>query len=152
MIDSFAVGANCEGLKTLSIASGGKCYLTRNLEESLKLFEQETVLSVRARKLDESIEKLSIEERITKAKIMAFDLPSTVHEFKLPESHGGGISAKDMAKKLQSQGENGNNSGNNSLKRIGKEIQHYSENPHPFVAIFPCSNINLWKILLLGPK
>lgn len=50
VIDSFAVGANCEGLRTLSIASGGKCYLTRNLEESLKLFEQETVLSVRARK------------------------------------------------------------------------------------------------------
>lgn len=153
VIDSFAVGANCEGLKTLSIASGGKCYLTRNLEESLKLFEQETVLSVRARKVDESHGKLSIEERIVKAKSMAFDLPSTVHEFKLPESHGGGISAKDMAKKLQSQGESNNNSAaNSSLKRIGKEIQHYSENPHPFVAIFPCSNINLWKILLLGPK
>jgi ubiquitin-protein ligase len=55
------VGANCEGLKTLSIASGGKCYLTRNLEESLKLFEQETVLSVRARKVDETINKLSVE-------------------------------------------------------------------------------------------
>jgi ubiquitin-protein ligase len=38
------------------------------------------------------------------------------------------------------------------LKRIAKEIQNYSDNPHPFVAIFPCSNINLWKILLLGPK
>lgn len=52
IIDSFAVGAHCEGLKIISKASGGRCYLTRNLEESLKLFEQETVLSVRARKLD----------------------------------------------------------------------------------------------------
>lgn len=52
VIDSFAVGANCDGLKIISKASGGKCYMTRNLEESLKLFEQETVLSVRARKLD----------------------------------------------------------------------------------------------------
>jgi ubiquitin-conjugating enzyme E2 D/E len=49
IIDSFAVGANCDGLKVVSKATGGKCYLTRNLEESLKLFEQETVLSVRAR-------------------------------------------------------------------------------------------------------
>lgn len=32
VIDSFAVGANCEGLKIISKASGGKCYLTRNLE------------------------------------------------------------------------------------------------------------------------
>ena len=31
VIDSFAVGANCEGLKIISKASGGKCYLTRNL-------------------------------------------------------------------------------------------------------------------------
>jgi hypothetical protein len=46
------VGANCEGLKVISKASGGKCYLTQHLEESLKLFEQETVLSVRARKLE----------------------------------------------------------------------------------------------------
>ncbi len=32
IIDSFAVGANCEGLKTITLASGGKCYLTRNME------------------------------------------------------------------------------------------------------------------------
>ena len=31
VMDSFAVGANCEGLKTLTLATGGKCYLTRNM-------------------------------------------------------------------------------------------------------------------------
>ena len=36
----------------ITLATGGKCYLTRNLDETLKLFEQETVLSVRARKLE----------------------------------------------------------------------------------------------------
>lgn len=51
-MDSFAVGANCEGLKQITLATGGKCYLTRNMEESLKLFEQETVLSVRSRKIE----------------------------------------------------------------------------------------------------
>lgn len=51
IMDSFAVGANCEGLKQITLATGGKCYLTRNMEESLKLFEQETVLSVRSRKI-----------------------------------------------------------------------------------------------------
>lgn len=52
IMDSFAVGTNCEGLKTITFATGGKCYLTRNIEESLKLFEQETVLSVRSRKVE----------------------------------------------------------------------------------------------------
>jgi Mg-chelatase subunit ChlD len=40
IMDSFAVGASCEGLKNVTLATGGKCYLTRSLEESLKLFEQ----------------------------------------------------------------------------------------------------------------
>jgi hypothetical protein len=54
IIDSFAVGSGCDGLKNITLASGGKCYLTRSLEESLKLFEQETVLSVRVRSNEES--------------------------------------------------------------------------------------------------
>lgn len=40
IMDSFAVGTNCDGLKNITIATGGKCYLTRNIVESLKLFEQ----------------------------------------------------------------------------------------------------------------
>lgn len=51
---------------------------------------------------------------------MPFDLPNTVHEFKLPESQGGGISAKDMVKKMQNSNEAQKISGNSSLKRIGK--------------------------------
>lgn len=31
IMDSFAVGTNCEGLKTITFATGGKCYLTRNM-------------------------------------------------------------------------------------------------------------------------
>lgn len=152
IIDSFAVGPHCEGLKIISKASGGKCYLTRNLEESLKLFEQETVLSVRARKLDEDMSKLSLSKRIEVAKLQPFDLPNNVHEYNMPKSEGGGLSTKDILKKIESSEESKKISGNASLKRIAKEIQAYSDNPHPFVAIFPCANINLWKILLLGPK
>lgn len=40
IMDSFAVGTACEGLKAITLATGGKCYLTRNLDETLKLFEQ----------------------------------------------------------------------------------------------------------------
>lgn len=31
ILDSFAVGTNCEGLKQITLATGGKCYLTRNM-------------------------------------------------------------------------------------------------------------------------
>ena len=58
----------------------------------------------------------------------------------------------DIAKKYQSEEGQKKISGSASLKRIAKEIQNYNENPHPFVAIFPCENINVWKVLMLGPK
>ncbi len=59
---------------------------------------------------------------------------------------------KDMIGKMESETESKKIAGNQSLKRIAKEIQHYSSNPHPYVSIYPCANLNLWKILLVGPK
>ena len=32
IMDSFAVGANCEGLKSITLSTGGKCYLTRSMD------------------------------------------------------------------------------------------------------------------------
>lgn len=151
IIDSFAVGANCDGLKVVSKATGGKCYLTRNLEESLKLFEQETVLSVRARSKEAESTLGSLSERIAWAKAQPFDLPNNVHSFQVPVGQGG-QSAKDMVRKLESAEGSNKVAGNNSLKRLAKEISNYSVNPHPFVAIFPCADMQLWKMLLLGPK
>jgi ubiquitin-protein ligase len=37
------------------------------------------------------------------------------------------------------------------MKRIVKEIQHYTSDPHPFVSIYPSQDLSYWKILLLGP-
>ena len=38
------------------------------------------------------------------------------------------------------------------MKRIVKEIQNYTQNPHPFVSIYPSEDLTYWKILLLGPN
>jgi hypothetical protein len=70
----------------------------------------------------------------------------------MPSSKEGGLSTKDALQKISQSEESKKISGNASLKRIAKEIQNYSDNPHPFVSIYPCANINIWKILLLGPK
>ena len=49
IIDSFVVGENCIGLKTLTHASGGRCYCPQKLNIGMQLFEIETILSVEAR-------------------------------------------------------------------------------------------------------
>lgn len=97
IMDSFAVGCDCEGLKTVTKATGGKCYLTRNLEESLKLFEQETVLSVRARVGETQETRLTIEQLMARARAKPFDLVGNVHAFKIPESKPS-LNARDMVK------------------------------------------------------
>ena len=55
---------------------------------------------MRARKIEVNVEKLSLEERIQKAKLQPFDLPANVHEFNMPKSQGGGLSAKEILKKM----------------------------------------------------
>ena len=55
---------------------------------------------MRARKLDEGFVKLSTSERVEIARAQAFDLPNSVHEFKMPEIKGG-ISAKEMIEKMK---------------------------------------------------
>ena len=57
-----------------------------------------------------------------------------------------------MAKQLESEESVKKISNNNAMKRIVKEIQNYTKEPHPFVSIYPSADLNYWKILLLGPN
>jgi len=43
------VSKNCVGLKTITHASGGRCYCPEDMNKGLCLFEVETILSVRER-------------------------------------------------------------------------------------------------------
>jgi len=52
IIDSFVVGEDCISLKTLTHASGGRCYCPKVLIEGMQLFEIETILSVERRDIE----------------------------------------------------------------------------------------------------
>ena len=44
--------------------------------------------------MDEEHVKLSISDRVEKAKLQPFDLPNNVHEFNMPKSKEGALSTK----------------------------------------------------------
>jgi len=46
ILDSFVVSFDCDGLKKITFASGGKCYCPTTINFGLKFFEIETILSV----------------------------------------------------------------------------------------------------------
>jgi ubiquitin-protein ligase len=153
LVDSFVVGSNCEGLKCISFAAGGKCYLARDIQESLKLFEQETVLSARSRKAEAKIAYENVAELVERMKLRPIDMPNNVHEFKLPDIGKPAIDVKNLAEQLHKDPNKLNHiAPTGSLKRIVKELTNYQANPHPFVSIYPCEDMTLWKILLLGPQ
>lgn len=50
VMDSFVVGEECEDLKSVTLASGGKCFFPKTLNDGIKLFEVETILRAGIRK------------------------------------------------------------------------------------------------------
>lgn len=85
-------------------------------------------------------------------KLRPFDMPNNVHAFKLPDIDRPAIDVRNLADQLQKDPTKINHiAPTGSLKRIVKELTNYQANPHPFVSIYPCEDMTLWKILLLGP-
>ena len=78
---------------------------------------------MRARKVEPMVSGKSdeeIRECISKAQLKPFDLGNNVHEFKMPEIKGPGLSSADIIKKYTSEEGKKQLSGNSSLKRISK--------------------------------
>lgn len=50
-MDSFVVDFKCHDLKQITKAVGGKCFSLRTLEAGVRLFELETILSAKRRKV-----------------------------------------------------------------------------------------------------
>lgn len=49
ILDSFVVGESCTDLKSITLASGGKCFYPKSLSDGIKLFEIETILTAKIR-------------------------------------------------------------------------------------------------------
>lgn len=84
----------------MTFAAGGRCYLTRNIEESLKLFEQETVLSCGARKEEDVVDTSNIHELVERMKLRPFTYTSNVYEFKVPKMTKPNVSTEKFLTEL----------------------------------------------------
>lgn len=74
-LDSFVVSHQSQGLKSITHVSGGRCYCPEELITGMKLFEIETILSVRARDVpmidDSKIDTVAVD--LEKIKNQPFD-------------------------------------------------------------------------------
>jgi ubiquitin-conjugating enzyme E2 D/E len=154
VLDSFVVGPECEGLKTITFATGGYCYCPNGIDEAMRLFEGETILRADIRKKPASPPKLiTCEKDLKEHKAKNFN--KDLIPMQLPQKLNAPVTkptsiiqeiASDVAQ-MQAIAPS------TKLKRIVKEIHHYSSDPHPFIQIFPGKgDITFWKVLLKGPE
>ncbi|CAD8059537.1 unnamed protein product [Paramecium sonneborni] len=154
ILDSFVVYDKCDGLKQITKAAGGQCFCPKTIQEGLKLFEYETILSAKIRKPQEPLTNFKIEAIFKQdPKTIKFDVQP--REFELPlELKKQSVNPKQLVRRISSDSQQLNLiAPNNNLKRVIKELITYEQKPHPFVKVFPCSHdVSFWKIILIGPE
>nr|XP_014353347.1 PREDICTED: uncharacterized protein LOC102365633 [Latimeria chalumnae] len=156
VVDSVIVGEVVNTvLHSISNATGGCCFKPKTLEDALKIFEMETVLSLEGRKLKHkySAEALkTVEDLRNILKNCAYDekpedkIPVEVSEKVLPV-HIFVTKSKKEQKKCNSM-----DKGIQIQTRILQELRELHCLPHPCFKVYPSeSNIYFWQILMMGP-
>ncbi|CAD8137345.1 unnamed protein product [Paramecium octaurelia] len=154
ILDSFVVYDKCDGLKQITKAAGGQCFCPKTIQEGLKLFEYETILSAKIRRSSESLTPAKVTAIFQQdPKTIQFDVQP--RDFELPlELKKQSINPKQLVSKISSDSQQLNLiAPHNYLKRVMKELMIYEQKPHPFVKVFPCSHdVSFWKIIMVGPE
>lgn len=152
IMDSVVVGQLSENLKAISYASGGYVFLPPNLQDGIKLFESETLLSVRNRK---SIVKSIINSDHDLESLRRKEFSNQQPSMAAPEEIKSSTVSTEQALKrahqsqpnLQAKGAAG------CYKRIMKELENISKNPHLNITVLPTENdIKFWNLYFEGPE
>ena len=146
-------------LRSISIATGGCAFHPTSIHDALRLFETETVLSLRRRAVDDAHRPKP--PVASKAELKAlrggrlgtpggWDAPPEVC---VPEAVREAVSLPATALNHALVDERGKAASNGRLKRILRELSAYVKAPHPAFSVFPCeARLDLWQLILRGPE
>ncbi|KAL4469643.1 hypothetical protein ABPG74_004896 [Tetrahymena malaccensis] len=177
-LDSFVVSKESFGLKTITHASGGRCYCPQDLAIGMKLFEIETILSVRGRDQpisnNQPLQNVEINLDILRDKPFDTEGIQVTHQAEINKQAG---DVQDIIKKYQkvisqptqnyqqlssssssssstSAQQNQINHSNGCMKRLLRELEFFPQQPETYkVKVFPeQDDITNWKVLMIGPE
>ena len=153
VLDCVVVGEGNTTAKAIAVATNGCAFFPSDHKESLRLFQMETVLSIRERLVGQrkplvtSEADLEIFKSLVKYPYSMKPERTLPGELKKDVSSPGRVlqrAAANPPKGLAAP----------SLKRVKRilaEIAHYQRNPHPNIEIFPCEEqLDFWRLLLVG--
>mmetsp|Transcript_14507 Transcript_14507/g.14599 ORF Transcript_14507/g.14599 Transcript_14507/m.14599 type:complete len:473 (-) Transcript_14507:27-1445(-) len=151
VMDSVVVGDLSQNLKAISYASGGYVFLPTDLQEGIKLFESETLLSVRNRKsVEKAVVNTDQDLESLRKKEFSDQQPAMAAPVEISKSV---ISAEEALKVASVSPPVVEGKGSAScIKRIMKELENVSTNPHENIIVLPTeSDIMFWNLYIEGP-
>eukprot|EP00823_Brevimastigomonas_motovehiculus_P004822 TRINITY_DN329_c0_g2_i1.p1 TRINITY_DN329_c0_g2~~TRINITY_DN329_c0_g2_i1.p1 ORF type:complete len:1132 (+),score=310.68 TRINITY_DN329_c0_g2_i1:61-3456(+) len=155
VVDSVVIGPACDiELKCMSKVTGGLCLNPASAQEGYKVFEYETVLSLKERAQTSENpyigRKIKTEDDWKKFTWIPFCQPP-LRPF--PKAINNPV--KSISSTIRIAEEQSSTSSTNAaqIRRIIAELKFLQKNPHPYVKVFPnAANVNFWRILLEGPE
>ena len=153
VLDCVLAGEGNTTAKAIAVATNGCAFFPSNHKESLRLFQMETVLSIRERLVGQRKPPVT-----NKADLKIFESLVKYPYSKKPERTLPGELKKDVTspgRVLQRAANPPKGLAAPSLKRVKRilaEIAEYQRNPHPNIEIYPCEQqLDFWRLLLVGP-
>ena len=155
VLDCVLVGEGNTTAKAIAVATNGCAFFPSHHKESLRLFQMETVLSIRERLVGQRKPPVTSEADLKK-----YENRVRYPYEKKPERILPGELEKDVTspcRVLQRAAANPPKGlAAPSLKRVKRilaEIADYQCNPHPNIEIYPCEQqLDFWRVLLVGPS
>ena len=159
VVDSVVIGEAVKqpgGLRSICVATGGCAFHPASMHSALRLFETETVLSLRRRAPSSATQPKSqvssAEELRTHAggrTVAGWDEPPAP---RLPDGLQEGARLPSVTLDTARNDARGRDRATGRHKRILRELAKYVRDPHPRVEVFPAERqLDLWQLLLKGP-
>uniref|UniRef100_A0A8C5EWC4 Uncharacterized protein n=2 Tax=Gouania willdenowi TaxID=441366 RepID=A0A8C5EWC4_GOUWI len=151
IVDSILLGKVVNTvLYCISNATGGCCFKPETSKNGLRLFENETVLSLDLRKPKTKADPLKIREYFLKQASLS-PVYDELAEVVLPSQINSKVNATHDALKRKIQ-EAKDGRFMEKDKRILEELKNLHCDPHPYFSIYPSeSDFTFWKLLMEGP-
>ena len=154
VLDCVLAGEGNTTAKAIAVATNGCAFFPSDHKESLRLFQMETVLSIRERLVGQRKPLVTSKADLKSYKNLVRHPYSKKPERTMP---------RELKKDVISPGRVLQRAAANppkglaapSLKRVKRilaEIAEYQRNPHPNIEIYPCEQqLDFWRLLLVGP-
>ena len=163
VVDAVVIGLASDQigtqLRAITVATGGCAFHPATIHEALRLFETETILSLRRRAVTDAYRPMAVvatAEQLSQYAAGRLGAPQgweAAPAAHIPQGVREAVSLPSTALNQALVDPRGRSSADARTKRILRELSACVRKPHPSFDVFPCeTQLDFWQLLLRGPE